>query len=83
MVQANPGLFIYCCSKKNTWDHLKRSYQKAMKMHKIRFQDGQANIFIQTQPAWKNQLRLQGDRKSYDDPFMKQVIWSKRKPTLP
>jgi hypothetical protein len=53
-----------------------------MKMHKIRFQDGQANSF-QTQPAWKNQLRLQGDRKSYDDPFMKQVIWSKRKPTLP
>jgi hypothetical protein len=54
-----------------------------MKIHKIRLQDGQANIFIQTQPAWKNQLRLQGDRKSYDDPFMKQVIWSKRKPTLP
>lgn len=82
MVQANPGLFNYCCSKKNTWDHLKRNHQKAMKMHKIRFQDGQANSF-QTQTAWKNQLRLQGDRKSYDDPFMKQVIWSERKPTLP
>jgi hypothetical protein len=44
-------------------------------MHKTRFQDGRANSFIQTQPALKNQSRLKGDRKSFDEPFMQQVIW--------